>query len=462
MTSRRFSRRSLLAATGASALLLPLLEHERAFGADPVFPKRILFVVTGNGTIEDAFWPTGTDGQLKLGGITSPLEAHKSQLLFPRGIDMRVWSEDNPFGGNGDAHHNFGAVLTATKLATGDPPHDPGGPGLALASSISIDQFMGKALDDTAVSKGQAPLAFPVLSVRAWGRDGTGYATLSWTGNRAPFSAESDPNKLFSTLFAGRSTGTAPDPALVRLQKKRQSVLDYVGTALERQGRRLGTEDQRKIQIHLEAVRSIERQLQGTGPIVATCQPPTVAGTDFKAMENFPALVDAEIDLIVAAFSCGLTQVSTLALGDGEDYNIYFPWLGLTGKGIEFPTRHKHDIAHRPGTNNADKIATENWFMTKFARILDKLSSVQEGGGTMLDNTVVLWLNSLNSGFGHTVLKLPIIVAAGKNTGIRTGGRLIEFKNEAHNKLLASLANAVGVPMDGWGDSRFKGVLDLT
>jgi len=71
--------------------------------------------VTGNGTTEEAFWPTGTDGNLTLGGITSPLEAHKSKLIFTRGVDMRVWSEDNPFGGNGDAHHNWGAVLTATK-----------------------------------------------------------------------------------------------------------------------------------------------------------------------------------------------------------------------------------------------------------------------------------------------------------------------------------------------------------
>jgi len=166
-----------------------LLTEELAFGADPVFPKRIIFVVTGNGTIENSFWPTGTDGNLTLGEITSPLEAHKAKLLFPKGIDMRVWSEDNPFGGNGDAHHNFGAVLTATKLATGDPPHDPGGPGLALASSISIDQHIGRTFNATA----QTPLPFPVLSARAWGRDGTGYATLSWTGNRAPFSAESDP-----------------------------------------------------------------------------------------------------------------------------------------------------------------------------------------------------------------------------------------------------------------------------
>jgi hypothetical protein len=128
---------------------------------------------------------------------------------------------------------------------------------------------------------------------------------------------------------------------------------------------------------------------------------------------------------------------------------------------MECPTRHKHDIALRASVKTIDKINTEKWFMSKFAYLLDKLASVPEGGGTLLDNTVVLWVNSLNSGFGHTVLKLPTIVAAGANMGIRTG-RLLELGSVAHNPLLASLANAVGVPMDSWGDERYKGTLTLT
>jgi hypothetical protein len=55
---------------------------------------------------------------------------------------------------------------------------------------------------------------------------------------------------------------------------------------------------------------------------------------------------------------------------------------------------------------------------------------------------------------------MPIVVAAGANMGIKTG-RLLDLKAEAHNKLLAALANAVGVPMDGWGDARFTGVTNL-
>src|SRR6478672_3844586 len=100
MTQSRLSRRSLLAATGASGLLLPLLHSDQVRAATPAFPKRIIFIVTGNGTIENSFWPMGAVDNLTLGEITSPLEAYKSKLLFPRGIDMKVWAEANPFGGN--------------------------------------------------------------------------------------------------------------------------------------------------------------------------------------------------------------------------------------------------------------------------------------------------------------------------------------------------------------------------
>ena len=152
----------------------------------------------------------------------------------------------------------------------------------------------------------------------------------------------------------------------------------------------------------------------------------------------------------------------TFGFADAENYDIYFPFLPISQVGIEFPTRHHHDISHRPGENNGDKIKVENWIISQFAGLLDKLSAVPEGDGTLMDNTVVMWMNSLNSGFSHTVLKLPMVIAAGKNVPIRTGGRLIELKQEAHNRVLAALASAVGVPMQSWGDARYPGMTNLT
>lgn len=454
MTRRSISRRSMLAATGASALLLPMLGERRSFAADPVFPKRMFFVVTSNGTIENKFWPTGEGSSFALNEICTPLEAYKSKLLFPRGIDMSVWAEDNPFGGNGDAHHNYGAILTGTQLATGDPPHDPGGPGLALASSKSIDVVIGETIGKP------ANLPFYTLNVRARGEDGNGSSTVSWAGDRAPITSERDPQKLFETLFAGY-TPEGPDPAFVRLRKKRQSVLDYVGTALERQSKNLGTEDRHKIQLHLDAVRTIERQLESRAAS-ANCEPPSVTPGDYQQADMFPTYVDIQIDLMVAAMACDLTRVCTFVISDSHAYDTYFPFLDINQQGVEFPTRHQHDIAHRPGENDRDKIAVEKWHIEKFARLLDKLNETPEGDGTMLDNTCIFWMNSLNNGFSHTVLNLPMIIAAGANVPVRTGGRTIDFKGTAHNKLLASLANVMDVPMEAWGDPRYAGTLDLS
>lgn len=100
--------------------------------------------------------------------------------------------------------------------------------------------------------------------------------------------------------------------------------------------------------------------------------------------------------------------------------------------------------------------------MTKFQYLLQKLSSTPEGDGTMLDNTCIFWMNSMNDGFSHTVLNLPIVIAAGQNIPIRTGGRVIDFGGAAHNPLLAAIANALDVPLQSWGDPRYPGVYDLT
>lgn len=452
--NRKLSRRSLLAASGASALLLPLLSGERkSFAQQMAFPKRIFFVVTSNGTIENAFWPTGQGTSMQLGEICSPLEAYKSKLLFPRGVDMTVWTDDNPFGGNGDAHHNYGAILTGTQLATGDPPHDPGGPGLALASSKSIDIHLGEVIGQ------RDALPFYTLNVRARGSDGSGSSAVSWSGDRAPVTSERNPEKLFETLFAGH-TPEGPDPEFLKRRAKQASVLDYVGSALERQSATLGVEDRHKIQLHLEAVRTIERQLD-TRPDIVRCEAPLVTPANYEQAELFPAYIDIQMDLMVAAMACDMTRVATFVISDSSAYDTYFPFLDIVQTGIEFPTRHQHDIAHRPGDNNRDKIAVEKWQMEKFAYLLSKLDSVPEGEGTMLDNTCILWLNSMNDGFSHTVRNLPIIVAAGDNMPVSTG-RLLDLNGMPHNQLLAGLANVMDVPMNAWGDARFPGALDLS
>src|SRR5688572_20964556 len=110
-------------------------------------------------------------------------------------------------------------------------------------------------------------------------------------------SSQTDPYRLLDTLFAGVPTtpGTTPpdDPTMPTaadaLRARRGSVLDFVGGELERFGSRFGTEDRAKVQLHLEAIRELERKLEaqsggtaGTGstgggvPVGASCAAPSL------------------------------------------------------------------------------------------------------------------------------------------------------------------------------------------
>src|SRR6185295_19839863 len=87
----------------------------------------------------------------------------------------------------------------------------------AASTGPSIDQTVADA-----VAK-QVNLPVPLFNAVASGRSTSSGAT------GARNTGETDPTRLFNTLFAGRAM---PSPQLDTLRLRRQSVLDYVGRAL--------------------------------------------------------------------------------------------------------------------------------------------------------------------------------------------------------------------------------------
>lgn len=73
----------------------------------------------------------------------------------------------------------------------------------------------------------------------------------------------------------------------------------------------------------------------------------------------------------------------------------------------------------------------------------------------MLDHTVVLWCNELGKGNSHTRNNVPIVLAGGAGGALRTG-RFLRFDDAFHNDLMVSLARAMDVDIDGFGDPRFN------
>ncbi len=145
----------------------------------------------------------------------------------------------------------------------------------------------------------------------------------------------------------------------------------------------LSAADRAKLQEHEELIRQMELSL-GAGTSGESC---TVPGAPTAADSvDVPTKGKTMTDLLVTSLACDLTRVGTMQWADSESK---FP---LNFDPLKLPDHHhgyQHDSAFDP--NALFKIY--NWFGSNFAYLLERLASVKEGDGTLLDNTVVLWVS---------------------------------------------------------------------
>lgn len=453
----RFSRRSLMAALGAGGALLPFWDARTLSAQVGAFPKRLVFVVTPEGTVQDRFWPSGSESSFTLNDITSPLEPHKDDILIVKGIDMRSAKEDSAVHG---AHDNYTHLLVGDTSFTGARGDHDLGMAAVAAGAISVDQYIAKELNPPTKLESLA------LGVQInW--TALHQARVSWTGKNQAVTPEEDPYRLFDTLFEGVAT---PEPMIDRSRAEGRSILDVVGKDLKRLAQKLGTEDRQRIETHLSSIREIEKGLDPRFDAVGTgCVVPTLGDRlDIKENPNYPAVGKLQMDLLVAAMACDMTRVATLQWNSGVG-NLVMSWLGadFQGPGDEYPTRTLHDMTHREfqTPDHTDRKArSDQWHVEQFAYLIEKMKSVPEGDGTMLDNTALVLFNHMHDGAAHSHGPSIPCVIAGSCGGFFKTGRYVDLSDSAvpHNNLLVLLANAMGVEITSFGDERYNGTsLDI-
>jgi hypothetical protein len=197
-----------------------------------------------------------------------------------------------------------------------------------------------------------------------------------------------------------------------------------------------------------DSLRDIEKRLTGLAPggggAVAACTPPNVGvQMDVKAKANFPAVSKLQIDLMATALQCGATNVASLQHGNSVDQCTY-PWLGVRKTG--------HDLSHGGSRTEQQKIY--RWYSEQFAYLLGKLDAVKEGAGTMLDNTVALWIMEFGDSYGHRLRNLMWFVA-GNAGGFLKQGQVLKFAGRSVSDLHATLQNAFGIRDPVFGDPQY-------
>lgn len=433
--SSKFSRRTMLQGLGGLALTLPLLEARLAQAAPTAngFPKRFLVVWTPNGTVPKYWPPIGTPTAYQMSPILQPLEVVRNDVLILDGIKAV-----SAYNGPGDAHQRAtGQCLTCTELQEGDFLGAEGRT-CGLANGISVDQAIANHIgDETKFRSLQLGVNVAGSAINS---------RISYRGPAQPLPPENDPRMAFERLF-----GTpGEDPALRAARiARRKSVLDAAASRYGRVASQLPSSDREKLEAHLTMIREIEGQLDAVGTGVMCTTPEAPVKMDHLDINKFPLVGKSQMDLMAAAFACDLTRVGTLQWMNSATDKTY-PWLGVH--------EGHHAIAHKgdedvKATEDLRKIYT--WYAEQFAYLVQKLKSIPEGNGTLLDNTFVIWISEHAKGNTHDRSQLPY-VAAGSAGGSMKPGRWVKFAGDVpHSNVWLTALHMFGVEAETFGNPAY-------
>jgi hypothetical protein len=442
MSARRISRRTALRGLG-TLVALPLLEAmlpARAVrGAAAAAPRRLAFVYVPNGVHVPAWVPAGGGASFQLSPILRPLQAVKDDLLVLSGLAL------DPACAHGDGGGDHARAMAA--FLTGAHPRKTNGAN--LRAGISVDQLVARRV-------GHAT-RFPSLEIGCEGGKSAGacdhgyscayQSNLSWRSEATPAPKEVDPRLVFERLFG------APGPGASRALREREdrSILDFVAEDARRLRGKLGAADRRKLEEYLSSVREIERRIARAQPVAK------VGRTGLRRPAGIPASYQEHLrlmsDLLVLAFQCDLTRIATFVFANDGSNRSY--------REVGAPEGH-HDLSHH-GKDPAKqaKIQKINTFhVTQLAYLLKKLKSIQECGGTLLDQCLIVYGSGISDGDRHNHDDLPILLA-GKGGGTLRGGRHLRYPNGTPlTNLYLSLLDRTGVSLPRFGDStgRLRGL----
>jgi len=212
-------------------------------------------------------------------------------------------------------------------------------------------------------------------------------------------------------------------------------TLDHAQLLHGRMATRYTGDERERLQAHEAAIGDLRASLMTGG---GTCEAPDLAGEygtfDPEANENVPVITRMQIDVMVAAMACNLTRVGTFVYQQGNDWKVP-TWLGVSAK--------HHTLTHET-TAVPHLVDFYQDTCAQFVYLLQKLDSIPEGDGTMLDNTFVLWGNELGDGRYHRPENIPYVLAGGAGGYFETG-RFIDAGGQDHSRLLVSILHAMGL-----------------
>lgn len=446
----QLSRRTLLRGIGTTVALPFLDAMNSAFSATPSrlgnqIPVRMAFSYVPNGIIMEDWTPAAAGALKALPSILEPISEFSGDVMLLSGLTHN----NGRALGDGPGDH----ARAAASFLTGVHPKKTD--GADIRNGVSVDQVAAELVG------GRTRFASIELGVehgRLAGNCDSGYScaysnSISWRSETTPMPPEVNPRLVFERLF-GRP-GDSDDP-VARAKRKRyeKSILDFVQQDTRKLQSELGPTDRRKLDEYLTGVREIEKRIEASEASAAQTTPsmdrPSGVPVDFAEHAKLM------FDLQVVAFQTDQTRIATFMLAR-EGSNRTYREIGVPG-GHHGLTHHRND------EEKISKISKINrYHMELFSYFLKRLDSIQEGDGTLLDHSMVLYGSGLADGNKHTHHDLPVLVAGRAAGGLHPGRHLRYDTETPMANLYLTLLDRMGVHPEEIGDStgRLEHLTDL-
>ena len=434
ITKKSLPRRTFLRGVGAT-LALPLLDSMipartllAQTAAKPL--PRLGFVYVPHGAIYDKWTPATTGAGFEFTPILKPLEPFRDYVNVVSGLGHRA--------ADTTAVHS----LSPTTWLSGVRPKAT--QGVDAFAGVTADQIAAQAIgQDNPLPSMELATEDHSGLIGSCDRDyGCIYMnTLSWRTPETPLPMEINPRKVFERMFG---QGGSPSERLARIQEDR-SILDAITKEASALQLQLGPSDRQTMNQYLENVREIERRIQraeksqGDADLQLPARP---AGVPFDFEEHVALMYE----LMALSYQANITRVITFMVSR-EVSNRTYTQVGVTDG--------HHAISHHQ--NRAEKMAKnvliQTFNVNQFKGFLEKLKSMPDGDGSLLDHTLLLYGSNMSNSNAHDHYPLPNLVVGGA-AGKMKGGRHLKYEDHTPmTNLLVTMLDKVGVKQESLGDS---------
>jgi hypothetical protein len=439
ITKRHIPRRTVLRGAGV-ALALPLVDAmlpaATALAQSPVSPKpRFVGLFVPHG-MAPGYWVPDKEGT----GFTfpfcfTPLEPYREQTTILSGLHSR--SAEPPPGVTGADHWVASAFLCA------DKPKKTA--GADVYNGTTIDQMIAQEIGrDTLMPSMQLAVEDPGANSSNCGE---GYSctytnTISWSSPTQPLPMELNPQVVFERMFGDGST---IEERATRRSRDR-SILDSLRGSLSRLRRDVSPSDRQRLDQYAEDVREIERRLQIA--MKASSVAPENMAVPVGVPQTFDEHIKLQFDLLALAFKADITRVGTLLFA--RDLT------GRTYPESDAPTLGFHGGSHHgEDPRRIDQFSKINQYHVKMvAHLVERLAKTEDGDGTLLDHSLVLYGSNMGNPNQHLHYDVPHVLVGGANGKLK-GGRHLAYPSRAvpTGNLLVSVLDKFGITKDSIGDS---------